>query len=404
MRILIISPTAPYPPAGGWQVVIYNDARYLAARGHTIHLLALSRDRAKSPRDLADVAHAEYFYSPIPPRWWQVLRNLGHEAPFAVERKSRRGVGLLRRAVELVRQGAVDVVLIEDAVMAWCAEPIRRAVPVPTFLRDHNVSTTVMQRYYQDARNPLLRFLGYRQYRKFARYEARVWELVDGVSQISPVDAEEAQRLNPRVSQRVIMSGVDLDYFRPGPFEQRDPRMLVHVGRLDPITKLPGMIWFCERVLPRVRARLPDVRLELVGEIPPGALKHVDPRQIVIHGHVPDVRPYLARAGVFISPQFIGSGIRVKLLTAMAGGSAVVSTSVGCEGLPVTHGEHMLIADEEESFADCVCELLSEPERRRRIGQAARTLVERHFSWETIAAQLEAALHEAIAAGRTRCA
>ncbi|MCH7705226.1 MAG: glycosyltransferase, partial [Planctomycetes bacterium] len=199
LRILILSPIPPYPPHGGWQTVIYNDAKFLARRGHEIKLLSIAYDPQADSADMADIGEAEYFVIKRRPQWRQVLSNLGHPLPYTVERHIDDR--LLARAVELVRSGYPDVVLIEDVVMGWYAARLKREASVPIFLRSHNVNTKIVERFYKMQRNPVLRFLGRRQWSKFDRYERSVWETSDGVSQISPVDAALAREMNPRVEQ-----------------------------------------------------------------------------------------------------------------------------------------------------------------------------------------------------------
>ena len=395
LRILVLSPIEPFPVIGGWQTVIYNDIKYLSGRGHRMHVLALTYDPSRDPHDLSDVAEAEYFLIHKRPKWLQVAANLGRSLPYTIVR--HHDERLVRRATELVRGDAVDVVLVEDVVMGRYAGLLKRAAKMPVFLRGHNVSTVVCQRFYETQRHPILRFLGRRQYRKFARFESAVMETFDGVSQISPSDAEEARRLNPRVEQQVLLSGVDLDYFALAPFEGRDQDAVVHVGTLDGITKLPAMLWFYDRVLPRVRAKRPSARLELVGRMPSCRLRQSQRADLVVHGPVPDVRPYLAKGGAFIAPQFVGSGIRVKILHAMATGNAVVATTVACEGLPVTDGEEIFLADDEVTFAERVVQLLADAALRETMGLRARRLVEGRFGWPRIAEELERHLRRAMA-------
>jgi len=400
LGILVLSPIEPFPVTGGWQTVIYNDIKYLAARGHRMHVLALTYDRSRDAGDLSDIATPEYFFIEKPPQWVQVLANLGRALPYTIVR--HEDARLRKRATELVRNGSVDVVLVEDVVMGRYAGLLKQTADVPTFLRGHNVSTVVCQRFYEAQRNPILRYLGQRQYRKFHRYESAVLETFDGVAQISPADVGEARRLNPRVEQEVLLSGVDLDYFAVAPFEARDEKTIVHVGTLDGITKLPAMVWFYDKVLPRIQVKHPQARLELAGRMPPCRLRQVQRSDLIVHGEVPDVRPFLARGGAFIAPQFVGSGIRVKILHAMAAGNAVVATTVACEGLPVTDGVEIFIADDEASFADRVGRLLSDASLREAMGRRARHLVEERFGWPRIAEELEGHLRAAIRRCRSK--
>ncbi len=394
LRILVLSPTEPFPPQGGWPIVIYNDIKYLALRGHRLAVLAVTHDPSARTEALAPFATGEYFLVPKPFKWRQVLTNLGHSLPYTIERY--HDDRLLGRAVQLIREGGIDVVLIEDVVMGRYAELIQQVVTIPTFLRGHNISTIVAARYYQATCNPVIRYLAWRQYVKWRRYETQVVETFDGISQISPADAAQMEALNPARKNEILFSGVDLDYFSFTPPEQRDPVTVVHVGSLDPITKLPAMLWFYDKVWPHVRKRVNGARLEIAGNMPPCRLQHGADQGVVVHGRLPDVRPLLAKGAVFIAPQFVGSGIRIKILNAMATGNAVVCTPVACEGLPVTQGEDIFIADNEKGFSETVCHLLENPTLRAEVGRRARKLMENQFAWPRIAEQLEEGLSKAI--------
>ncbi len=394
LRILVISPIEPFPPHGGWQTVIYNDIKFLAFRGHKITVLAITDNPKAEVDDISDIAQAEYFYNPKGSRFMQVLRNIGNSLPFAIVRNHNEQ--LFARAKDLICGGEIDVVLIEDIVMGLYAKLLKGNYNVATYLRGHNISTAVFKRYYKSHINPALRYFGWREYKKWMRYESNILEVFDGVSQISPIDAKQASILNVNVKSQVLFSGVDIDYFLPAPIQRREANTIMHVGSLDAITKFPAMMWFYRKVFPKICERFPAVRLELVGYVPNQIHKYVDSSKVIVHGRVPDVRSYLAKGAVFIAPQFVGSGIRIKILNAMATGNTVVATSVAAEGLPVKHGHNIFIADSEEQFATAVCTLLEDGKLRKKIGQEAHKLIEERFSWVKIAAELERQLKTAI--------
>lgn len=387
LRILVLSPVEPFPPRGGWQTVICNDIRSLAARGHEITVLAITYEDVSKACKENGFAQVELFFRKRAPKWRQVIGNFGHELPYTITRNYDER--LMARIREFVAAGKVDVLLVEDVVMGHYVSLLRAKKSVPAYLRGHNVSTVVCKRYYESQRNPVLRFLGWRQYVKFMSYERSVVSDFDGVCQLSAVDASEMERINPEVKNDVIPTGVDSDYFSVDSAIERDPATIMHVGTLDPITKLPAMHWFYEKVFSQVVKKHSNARLELVGRTPQCELYHVDPERVIVHGLVPDVRPYLARATVFIAPQFIGSGIRVKILNAMATGNAVVATPVACEGLEVTDGENILIARGEEEFVERVSSLLADRALRDRIGRNARLLVEQRYDCSRVAKELE---------------
>jgi glycosyltransferase involved in cell wall biosynthesis len=153
------------------------------------------------------------------------------------------------------------------------------------------------------------------------------------------------------------------------------------------------MIFFCRDILPLIRAEEPDVTLSIVGRAPTPAVRRLASEQGVhVTGRVDDVRPYMRDAAVYIVPLRIGGGTRLKIFEAMAMSKAVVSTTVGAEGLPVTGGEHLLLADEPRAFARGVVRLLRDVEKRRGVELAARQLVVAKYDWSVVAGDLEEAL------------
>lgn len=394
LRILMLTPIEPFPPHGGWQTVIYNDAKFLARRGHEIKILSIAYDAQANPSDVADIGEAEYFAIPRRPRWRQVLANMGRTLPYTVARHV--DLRLLTRALELVRLWCPDVILIEDVVMGWYAARLKRESPVPIYLRSHNINTKIVERFYKTQRNPVLRVLGRRQWSKFDRYERSVWETFDGVSQISPVDAALAREMNPRVEQKMLYSGIDLDYFTPAAASTRAPDTIIHVGSVGSQTKTPGLVWFREQVYPLIKKRRPSARLEFVGRMPDPPPFDVTGDDVNATGYVDEVLPFLQKAAVFVVPLFVGGGIRIKILNALATENAIVTTPVGCEGIPVVDGEHLLTAESAEGFADCVCRLLEDEALRHRLGSQGRALAVGRFAWPTIAQELESHLRRAI--------
>jgi glycosyltransferase involved in cell wall biosynthesis len=227
------------------------------------------------------------------------------------------------------------------------------------------------------------------------RFEARALARFDGVLAVSNADRDTFTRLYPgaiRQPVHVVPTGVDTDYFTP----QRsspDSRGLVFTGSMDWLPNEDAMTFFCRDVLPLVRAAEPAASLTIVGRTPTGAVSALASGDAVrVTGRVEDVRPYMQEAAVYVVPLRIGGGTRLKIFEAMAMGKAVVSTTVGAEGLPIQNGEHLLLADTPAAFASAVIDLLRNPARRVQLGSAARTLVVDRYDWSAVAAELESAL------------
>jgi polysaccharide biosynthesis protein PslH len=166
----------------------------------------------------------------------------------------------------------------------------------------------------------------------------------------------------------------------------------VFTGSMDWLPNEDAMRFFCQDVLPLIRAEEPRTRLSIVGRTPTPAVRALADEHIEVTGTVADVRPYMRKAAVFIVPLRIGGGTRLKIFEAMAMGQAVVSTTVGAEGLPVIDGEHALIADGPRAFAAAVVSLLRDPQRRQSLADAARKLVVDRYGWSAAGDVLDAAL------------
>ena len=219
--------------------------------------------------------------------------------------------------------------------------------------------------------------------------------MFDLVLAVSETDGATFERLYPRALKRpvhVVQTGVDTGYFEPLTVPER-PAHLVFTGSMDWLPNEDGMLDFVREILPRIREVEPDTTLSIIGRAPTPAVRRLAAeRGVEVTGRVDDVRPHVAAGSVYVVPLRIGGGTRLKIFEAMSMGKAVVSTTVGAEGLPVTPGRDIVIADDPERFARAVVRLLREADTRTRIEQEARRLVVEHYDWAEVARDFEAAL------------
>jgi glycosyltransferase involved in cell wall biosynthesis len=195
-----------------------------------------------------------------------------------------------------------------------------------------------------------------------------------------------------------VPNGVDPDAFAPLDVLQRPGRM-IFTGLVDYRPNYDGITWFVDEVFPRVRRTHPNAELLIVGQGSPQALDQLRRPGVIATGRVPDLTPYLAEAEVSVIPLRIGGGTRLKLVEAMSMGKAVVSTSLGAEGIDALHGTHVMLADEPASFAEAVSQLLDSADVRHRLGRQARALAMEKYSWSR-SAQLMEDLHRDVVPGR----
>jgi glycosyltransferase involved in cell wall biosynthesis len=183
-----------------------------------------------------------------------------------------------------------------------------------------------------------------------------------------------------------VPTGVDTDFFRPSGQRARKPHNLVFTGSMDWLPNEDAIRYFTEQIMPRIKQTVPGVTLTVVGRDPYPALLELSKRDpsVIVTGRVEDVRPYMEEASLYIVPLRIGGGTRLKIYEGMAMEKAIVSTSIGAEGLPVTDGKEIVLADTPEAFAEAVINLLRDENLAREIGQQAAARVRSEFGWESV--------------------
>jgi sugar transferase (PEP-CTERM/EpsH1 system associated) len=272
-----------------------------------------------------------------------------------------------------------------------------KRLPCPAVMFTHNVESEIWRRH-AETRTGIEQALYGAQYARMLRYEGRTLERFDGVLAVSDADRQTFAALYPgaiRQPVHVVPTGVDTEYFAPDPIPNRQSPSpsLIFTGSMDWLPNEDAMQYFCRDILPLIRAEEPGVSLSIVGRAPTPAVKRLaEEHGVQVTGRVDDVRPYMKEAAVYVVPLRIGGGTRLKIFEAMAMGKAVVSTTIGAEGLPVTDGEHVMLADEPQAFARAVVQLMRDADRRARLESAARALVVEHYDWSAVASELEDAL------------
>jgi len=261
--------------------------------------------------------------------------------------------------------------------------------PAALLVDEHNIEYELLYRTFKTERSPLRKFYNWVEYRKFRREEQRSWKQSDGC--ITTSDREEImlRQHAPATPTVVVPNGVDTDFFRPTQVT-RDPNNIVFLGVMHYRPNVDAALYFAREILPHLLRERPNLTFTIVGGGAPDELQRLAGKNIVLTDTVPDTRPYVAGAGVFVVPLRMGSGTRLKVLEGLAMGSPLVSTSVGCEGIATQDGEHLLVADDPLDFARSVLRLLGDPALGSALGRNGRALVEAQYSWPSVLRQLEA--------------
>jgi len=400
MKILVISHFIPYPPHGGSLQRNFNLLRE-ASKTNEIYLLTFTQRKLLPDEKKLDESvkmlrkYCKYLkvfkiptdYNKI--KWYILLfLNLFSFTPYSVWRF--RSKTMSREIKRQLKHNCFDMIQIDTIALAQYAS---FGPDLPKILVHQNVESGLLLRRSLNERNPLSRIYLYLQARKLKNYEKIVAGRFDANITVSGLDKEELNRLTRGAKFEVIPNGTDIDYFTPK--GKTNSKHLVFTGGMTWYPNKDAMLHFCSEIYPLIKEKMPDVEMDVVGRFPPPRLQKIarEEPSIKLRGYVDDVRDYVHQAAVYVVPIRVGGGTRLKILDAFACGKAVVSTSVGCEGLEVTPGENILIGDSPSEFANQVVNLLKDERLRTKLGVNARKLVMEKYSWEKIG-QIQNSIYE----------
>jgi len=272
-----------------------------------------------------------------------------------------------------------DLVLFESVLVAGYRLPAGMKMVID----QHNIEHELLERTFKHEKAFLRKWFSWRESRLLKRGEIERCRKAQVVLVTSERERSALKRLLPKQQVEVIPNGVDI-----ATFIQRDPAQeiahrIIFTGRMDYYPNIDAVLFFARECWPQIHSQVPGASWQIVGKDPPREVRDLaELPGITVTGTVPDVTSYLASAAVAIAPLQIGSGTRLKILEALAMQKAVVTTSQGCEGLSVTSGEHLIVADQAQKFTQAVVDLMQDSQKRNALGYAGRKLVETEYSWE----------------------
>ena len=406
MKVLWLNANLLLPLDKGGKLRTWHVMRHLAVRHEITYLSFCDPDQPREDRlGMSEVcAHLHTIPRTDPAKgtarfYLDAARYLVDRVPYGVAKyRSEPFRSALARILQERRFDAV----VCDFLVPVINLPER--LPCPAILFTHNVESEIWRRHAENARNPISRWLLSQQWKRMLRFEKDALARFDLALAVSDADRVTFERLYPgalRTPAHVVQTGVDTTYFVPSDAPERRAHM-VFTGSMDWLPNEDGMQYFVRDILPRIRQVEPDATLSIIGRAPTPSVKRLaDEPGIEVTGRVDDVRPHVAAGAVYIVPLRIGGGTRLKIFEAMGMGKAVVSTTVGAEGLPVTPGQNILIADEPARFAQAVVHMIRNVDARRRIEADARRMVVQQYDWSAVAEDFEEALRRVVSGAGT---
>jgi polysaccharide biosynthesis protein PslH len=267
------------------------------------------------------------------------------------------------------------------------------ALATPTILFQHNVESALWERMARTEANPAKQMAYKLEASKMTRYEGATLRRFHHIIAVSDHDRQQMLQMAPSCQITVVPTGVDTRKFTVAPHASADPAKIVFLGSMDWEPNIDCVAYFCRDIFPRIRAHFPSAIFQIVGRNPHPSVKQLASSSVEVTGTVPSVGEYLRAATLVVVPLRIGGGTRLKVFEAMATGKAVVSTSIGAEGLAVQNGRDLILADDASAFAEAILLLLRDADMRRRFETAAAQLAAR-YDWSNITQQFSAILQD----------
>jgi glycosyltransferase involved in cell wall biosynthesis len=391
MKILQLVPRVPYPLTDGGALGIFHITKELAALGHEVHMVALSRTGVEETAELEKFCTLTVVSANTQTTRFGALAALFSGEPYTTKKYWHSDAA--RQILDIARSGEFDLVHVDHLHMVAYGHLVRSELGIPFALREHNFETTIVERFFRNQRNPLLKAYGYLEYKKLARYERRMCGEADLNVMITEEDDSRLREMNPTVNTTVMAAGVDTDFFRPGSTasggQVSDELTILSVASMDWFPNVDAVLWFCDEVMPKILESQPSAVFQIVGRGGPDSVRSRASNSVKIVGFVDDVRESVDCASVMVVPLRIGGGMRLKILNDLAMAKAIVSTPVGCEGIAVQDGVNIAIADGAEEFAAKVSGLLGDAELRDDMGKAGLDFVRSTYQWSKLVGDLE---------------
>ncbi|MEN3013945.1 MAG: glycosyltransferase family 4 protein [Endomicrobiia bacterium] len=401
MNILLVCSSFPYPPHEGIKMPVYNLIRSFTKNGHSVILLSFIRKDEKKYLSTIksickEVVVVEHTISKDIIK--RVFYTLFGKKPFNIYQfYSEKFLEELKRIINFYEN--IDVIFFDFFTVAEYASFLN--IKTPILLHYYDAMSMLFYRNFVVENNILKKYYWYKQYKKLLNFENRLQFIFDKIVVVSSKDKNwlcEKSKIEP-TKIKVIPNGVDIEYFYykfNTSFEEQ-PYSLLFRGIMSFKPNIDACIYFLKKIYPIIKKEIPEVKFYIVGPNPPKNLIRYTKKDknIIITGYVEDVREYIVKCKINICPMISGSGIKNKILEALAMGTPSVITPIASEGIPeLKDKENILIASNPQEFATKIKLLFEDEQLYRKISLNGRKLIEENYTWQKVAGEFEKVFKE----------
>jgi polysaccharide biosynthesis protein PslH len=401
VKLLVISQFFPYPPINGGRQRAYHLLKGLARR-HDIHLLTFAQDQSDLSH-IGDLAEFSAEVQVVPEKPFSPNPLLSLRGALSTKPKSVIGcwssdmAGLVRDQIARTHFDAAIALTTKAGIYL-------SRHSLPKILDNDNIDSAYLARIVEFTDEPVTKFRRKLAWVKGKRHQRRLAASFDAVTAVSEEDRQELARLIPAAVTRgaieVVPNGVDFSLLAFHP-SRIDSKRVVSTGALTYPANLDAAVFFCEHILPSIRANVRDVTFVQTGSYDGVDTKVVLDAGAALTGFIEDIRPLVSESAALVVPLRIGGGTRLKILESMALGTPVVSTTLGAAGLGLIHERTAMLADDPQEFAACTVRLMRSEQLRETIAENAREYVSQNFGWDRSVEAMERVLHSVSGPQRT---
>ncbi len=375
VKILQITKKFPYPVKDGEVIGIINLTIGFHALGHEVTTLSLNTkkhyfDPSKLPVSIQNIAKfvavdIDTTLNPV-----DAFLNLFTSRSYNIERFYSKEFE--RKIAEVLSTQSFDLILLEGIYLMRYIDVIRKNTKTKVLLRPQNVEFVIWERLYASETNPLKKLYLKLLASRMKKFELENINLADIIIPVSATDMDIFLTHGCRLPNTSIPTGYVFDSL---PCIGTEENAVAFIGGMDWMPNYEGVMWFIEQVWPNILAVIPDAKFYLAGRNFPENVRNLKVHGLTIVGEVEDAVQFISSKSISIVPLFAGSGMRVKIVEAMALGRAIVSTSIGAESLAYTNGKDIIIADDANGFASSIIRILQNKLYRNELGLNAQQLI-----------------------------
>lgn len=402
LNILQFANKPPYPPKDGGAIGINNVSHEILMQGHYLKLLSVNThkhfvDIHKLEEEYINKTNIEFQMIDTRLKPTAALFNLFSKRSYHIVRFF--DAKLAHKLIEILQKTQFDIIIVESIFLKDYMPILRKYSNAKIILRAPNIEYLIWERLAEEEKNPLKK--GYLTIlaQRLKKEEVNAFKLFDAIFAVTLKDIEFIQKHAPEKTCTFIPTGLDVCKRLEKITTTELPLSISHIGALDWRPNQEGLEWFIEKIWPQLRERFPKLKFHIAGRRPEKWVYKINDPNIILHGEVANATEFITSHDIMLVPLFSGSGMRVKIIEGMMLGRAIVSTSIGCEGIICQSGKDLLIADDEDRYLSQLEALLKDTELLHNIQKQAVISAKNHYSEEKISQKLQFFLEEVIKKG-----